>query len=111
MIICGLNHKTAPVDVREKFVFTSEALPASLKLFASETGISEAVILSTCNRTEIYAYTEDSDSVLNWLAKFHHVPLSLLKNHVYIHQKQNTVKHTLRVASGLDSMVLGENQV
>lgn len=111
LVVCGLNHKTAPVEVREKFVFTSEALPASLKLFASETGIQEAVILSTCNRTEIYSNTEDSDGIVSWLARFHGVSLSLLKNHVYVHKKQQTVKHALRVASGLDSMVLGENQV
>jgi len=111
LVVCGLNHKTAPLEVREKFVFTSEALPASLKLFASATGIPEAVILSTCNRTEIYSYTEDSGSVLSWLANFHGVSLTLLKNHVYVYQKQQTVKHAFRVASGLDSMVLGENQI
>jgi len=111
LVVCGLNHKTAPVEIREKFVFASEALPASLKIFSRETGITEAVILSTCNRTEIYSTTEDSASVLNWLARFHQVSLATLKDHSYIHTQQQTVKHALRVASGLDSMVLGETQV
>lgn len=111
LVVCGLNHKTAPVEIREKFVFTSEALPASLKLLTSETDVSEAVILSTCNRTEIYSNTEDSDSVLNWLARFHQISISTLKNHAYTHTKQQAVKHTLRVASSLDSMVLGETQI
>jgi glutamyl-tRNA reductase len=111
LVVCGLNHKTAPVEVREKFVFTDETLPDSLKSLVLSTGIEEAVILSTCNRTEIYSQTEDYESVLSWLAQSQSVPLDILKAHAYVYLQEKTVKHALRVASGIDSMVLGEPQI
>src|SRR5476649_2876469 len=98
LVVCGLNHKTAPVDVRSKFVVAEELLSTSLEDLVSKTGVGEAMILSTCNRTEIYTQTENSESILAWWAQFHEVPLEVLKKHSYSYQKQQTVRHLLRVA-------------
>jgi glutamyl-tRNA reductase len=111
LVVCGLNHKTAPVGVRSQFFIAQEMLSGSLEDLISKTGVDEAMILSTCNRTEIYTQTENVENILAWWANYHKVPIETLKQHSYSHQKQQTVRHLLRVASGLDSMVLGEPQV
>lgn len=109
----GINHKTAPVHIRENIVFNDDILPSALTSLAQHTGIIEAVILSTCNRTEIYCYIDDdSDNIISpWLHQFHQQTENTLDEFLYCHQGDDAIKHLFRVACGLDSMVLGEPQI
>jgi glutamyl-tRNA reductase len=109
----GINHKTASVNVRERVAFTPEQLIEALQQLCQQTGSREVAILSTCNRSELYLEQDSltADSVLNWLADYHQLKYSELKACVYIHQDQSAVRHMMRVACGLDSMVLGEPQI
>lgn len=111
--VFGMNHQTAPLAVREQVAFTPEQLPQALATLRSETGLSEAVILSTCNRTEVYAVGDPhSERQLgSWLVRQHALDPAALTRHCYSHVDQAAVRHTLRVACGLDSMVLGEPQI
>ncbi len=113
VLALGINHKSASVALRERLAFTPERLPEALKTIRHETGCDEAVILSTCNRTEIYCFGEQtkSDQLVIWLANFHKVPHVELSEHVYIHHDIEATRHLMRVASGLDSMILGEPQI
>ena len=110
-VACGLNHKTAPLDVREKVARPVTMLDTMLTSLVSLPSVNEAAILSTCNRTEIYCETDDPSSIIPWLAYEHQLSHEDLIPYVYIHQEQQAVRHTLRVASGLDSMMLGEPQI
>lgn len=108
----GLNHKTAPVHIRERLTFGPDILPEALATLAGREDVQEAVILSTCNRTEIYCNSDhDADCVGDWLAAYHGLEPGLLKPHLYRHKDSQAISHLLRVASGLDSMVLGEPQI
>lgn len=113
VLALGINHKTASVELREKLAFTPERLPEALLSVQNDAGCDEGVILSTCNRTEIYGFGEKTDAahVISWLANFHQVNELELKEHVYIYRDIAATKHLMRVASGLDSMVLGEPQI
>lgn len=113
LLVLGINHKTAPVEVREKVVFSPDGLRRALAAFVAVEGVSEAVILSTCNRTELYCNV-DPDSraaITRWLGEYHRLGADDLNNYVYCHPGQEAVRHMLRVASGLDSMILGEPQI
>jgi glutamyl-tRNA reductase len=109
----GINHKTASVDVRERVAFTPEQMVEALRQLCRETLSREAAILSTCNRSELYLEMEQpiADSVLAWLAHYHHLSLDELRACAYIHEDDEAVQHMMRVASGLDSMILGEPQI
>ena len=107
----GLNHTTAPLEVREKVVFTYENLTGALRDLVSTRRAKEAAILSTCNRTEVYFEGHSPAPVASWLAGFHGVPERSLARHCYTLPRDETVRHAFRVASGLDSMVLGEPQI
>lgn len=109
----GINHKTASVDVRERVAFTPEQMVEALRQLCRETLSREAAILSTCNRSELYLEMEQPlpDSVLAWLAHYHHLSLDELRACAYIHEDDEAVQHMMRVASGLDSMILGEPQI
>ncbi len=107
----GLNHATAPVDVRERVAFPQEALGDALRDLVGARQVKEAAILSTCNRTEIYFHGDDPDPVAHWLAGFHNLPQGSLHPYVYTLPQNRAVAHAFRVASGLDSMVLGEPQI
>jgi glutamyl-tRNA reductase len=109
----GINHKTASVDVRERVAFTPEQMVEALRQLCRETLSREAAILSTCNRSELYLEMEQpiADSVLAWLARYHHLSLDELRACAYIHEDDEAVQHMMRVASGLDSMILGEPQI
>lgn len=113
LIAYGINHATAPIEVREKVVFGNEIVADALTELKHQGGIHEAAILSTCNRTEIYCSLdqENSYSPIDWLHNFHGMKQGLLKPFLYKHPDVNAVRHVLRVASGLDSMILGEPQV
>lgn len=109
--ILGLNHKTAPVALREKIAFSEDRLIAALRALRLEGGVAEVVILSTCNRTEVYWAGSASDVQLaQWLERHHDTGLDLASS-LYVHQAQSAVEHAFNVASGLDSMVLGETQI
>src|SRR5271167_4912718 len=109
--VLGLNHKTAPVALREKVAFNEDRLVAALRTLRQEGGIAEVVILSTCNRTEVYWSGSASGAALSqWLEQHHGNDLNLAAS-LYVHQEQRAVEHAFSVASGLDSMVLGEAQI
>ncbi len=109
--ILGLNHKTAPVSLREKVAFNEDRLVAALRTLRQESGVAEVVILSTCNRTEVYWSGSASGAELTqWLERHHGDNLDIASS-LYVHQEQNAVEHAFSVASGLDSMVLGEAQI
>lgn len=109
----GINHKTAPVALREKLAFAPEQVPEALHQLSVTLRLADAVILSTCNRTELYfsGNAEQSEQVLQWLAVFHQLNLAELQQHLYLYRDQDAVEHLMRVASGLDSLVLGEPQI
>jgi len=111
----GLNHASAPLAVRERVALPGELLRPALDALRNTWGaaVREAAILSTCNRTEIYcaAQPQVAEQLPAWLADFHRVEPSCLQPHLYRHQNNEAVRHAFRVASGLDSMVLGEPQI
>ncbi len=109
----GINHKTASVDVRERVAFTPEQLVEALQQLCRLTDSREAAILSTCNRSELYIEQDhvSADSVLRWLADYHKLSLEELRASAYVHEDDAAVRHMMRVASGLDSLVLGEPQI
>ncbi|MBU2882791.1 glutamyl-tRNA reductase [Psychrosphaera sp. B3R10] len=113
VIALGLNHKSASVELRERLAFTPDNLPDALKTVQKEAGCDEAVILSTCNRTEIYCFGDvaEPEKVIKWLADFHQLNPADLQQHLYIHRDVDATRHLMRVASGLDSMVIGEPQI
>ena len=107
----GLNHHTAPLAVREQLVFGLDALSGALRdLFGREIA-KEAAILSTCNRTEIYCRSQQPEAIARWLADYHRLAVEHVTPHLYFHPDERAVTHAFRVASGLDSMVLGEPQI
>ncbi|MGB5834868.1 MAG: glutamyl-tRNA reductase [Thiohalocapsa sp.] len=114
ILTLGLNHKTAPVEIRERLSFGPDVIVGALRTLTEQTPADEAVILSTCNRTELYCASDEREGdapLREWLGRFHGVEPQLFGNHLYIHQDRSSVRHLLRVASGLDSMVLGEPQI
>ncbi|EMR8272239.1 glutamyl-tRNA reductase [Neisseria gonorrhoeae] len=106
----GLNHQTAPLSIREKLAFAAAALPEAVRNLARSNAATEAVILSTCNRTELYCIG-DSEEIIRWLADYHSLPIEEIRPYLYTLDMQETVRHAFRVACGLDSMVLGEPQI
>lgn len=112
LIAFGLNHKTAPVEVRERIAFGPERLRKALDDLISGCGAEEAAIVSTCNRTEIYTRSEClGEALVEWLATYHNMSPDMLAPYIYQHQDELAIRHLMRVACGLDSMVLGEPQI
>src|SRR4249920_250154 len=107
----GLNHQTAPLDVREQVVFATDALGHALRDLLARPKVKEAAILSTCNRTEVYIHAAETKPVVEWLEDFHRVPKDSLAPYLYTLPHRQAVTHAFRVASGLDSQVLGEPQI
>jgi glutamyl-tRNA reductase len=107
----GINHRTAPLLVREQLAFHAEELRRALADLAASGDVQEAAILSTCNRTELYVQAEAPQAVSQWLAQYRRVALHEIEPLLYVHPERETVRHSFRVASGLDSMVLGEPQI
>jgi glutamyl-tRNA reductase len=110
LYVIGVNHTTAPIQIREHVAFDSEHLGSALRELTS-SGASEAAILSTCNRTELYCSTDDPQKALAWLSQYHHLEKDAIAPYIYTLPNDEAVKHAFRVASGLDSMVLGEPQI
>ncbi|MBT8130090.1 MAG: glutamyl-tRNA reductase [Gammaproteobacteria bacterium] len=123
LITLGLNHKTTPLELRERLAFTPQNLREALNSLIKVNGVTEAAILSTCNRTELYCalhsdkitdaepHTGDDQRLIDWFSGFHGLESSALESHIYIHDHKQSIRHAMEVASGLDSMVLGEPQI
>ncbi len=113
--VLGLNHRTAPVEFRERLAFQTERLPHALSAVRQELGVPECVILSTCNRVELYTLLPERDSVQGrlkeFLSRFHQVDLQDSDNHFYWYSQPDSVRHLFRVTAGLDSMVVGESEI
>jgi glutamyl-tRNA reductase len=109
----GLNHTTAPVTIRERLTFGPDIVVAALRSLTEQQGVREAVILSTCNRTELYCHIDpDAEEwTRDWLARFHGLVIEDISPYLYAHRDRAAVDHLLGVASGLDSLVLGEPQI
>ena len=111
LLALGINHQTAPVGLRERVAFSDDKLPWALSTLRSLPSVSEVAVLSTCNRTELYAVTDDEGRALGqWLAD-HPDDATGLESYFYWHYDANAVRHLFRVATGLDSLVLGEPQI
>lgn len=113
LLALGLNHRTAPVDVRERVGFPPDRLNAALRDLRDHGGAREAAILSTCNRTEVYCGLQGASErrITQWLGDYHRLSAVELQPYLYQHTGHSAVRHILRVAVGLDSMVLGEPQI
>jgi glutamyl-tRNA reductase len=113
LLAIGINHRTAPVEIREKIAFDPATLPDVLRELVRRSGVCEAAILSTCNRTEIYCHSDgdSADAVVRWLGEHHTLPAEAIGQYLYTYPEDAAVRHILRVASGLDSLVLGEPQI
>lgn len=113
LLALGINHKTASLELREKVAFNPETLIDALREASRQAGVPEIAILSTCNRTEFYcnAPAAGQEALLGWLGRHHHIALGELGQCVYFHEEQEAVRHMMRVAAGLDSMILGEPQI
>ncbi|MDI3259097.1 MAG: glutamyl-tRNA reductase [Sinobacteraceae bacterium] len=113
LLVLGLSHRTAPLPVRERLAFTEAELPAALTRLRALPGVAEAALLSTCNRTELLAVAqpEDEGRLVEWWRRERGVPAGTIEPHLFVLRDQGGVLHGLRVACGLDSMVLGEPQI
>lgn len=112
LIAFGINHNSASIDIRERLSFMPEALPEAMTQIRQEKIAKEVVIFSTCNRTELYlADANDAHSVYEWMSDYHKVDLPLIREHSYLYHNNLASKHLFRVATGLDSLALGEPQI
>src|SRR5919197_1256368 len=115
IILVGLNHRTAPVEVRERVAFANGCLEPSLRRLMAVAGVAEGAILSTCNRVEVLACGPDpvalGAALPGFLARDRGVPEPALASHLYTHAGRDAVRHLFRVAASLDSMVVGEPQI
>jgi glutamyl-tRNA reductase len=107
----GVNHQTAPLAVRERIAFNTDVLPVALRDLVDHEPVREAAIISTCNRTEVYCSTPEPSKAIRWLASYHKLKEAVLESCIYTLPRERAVQHAFRVASGLDSMVLGEAQI
>ncbi|AUH00695.1 glutamyl-tRNA reductase [Prodigiosinella confusarubida] len=115
LLALGINHKTAPVSLRERVAFSPDTLGQALHSLLQQPLVQGGVLLSTCNRTELYLSVEDRENqreqLVNWLCEYHRLDRDDVQKSVYWHENNAAVSHLMRVASGLDSLVLGEPQI
>ena len=113
LLALGLNHQTAPLSLRERVALDAGQLPAALAGLSAVPGVEEAALLSTCNRTEVYVQVCEGreEAVAHWLAQHHGLSHDMLSSYLYEHRDEQAVRHLFRVATGLDSLVLGEPQI
>lgn len=115
LLTLGINHTTAPIQVRERVAISNQNLELALKKLIAVPHVDEAAIISTCNRTELYCevaeVSEGKQGILGWLNAFHNLSSNDTEPYLYDHLDQSVVRHMFRVACGLDSMVLGEPQI
>jgi len=114
-LVVGLNYKTAPVEIREKLSFVEQELPKAMQALQNEKSILENVIVSTCNRTEIYAVVDQLHTgkyyIKQFLSKWFNFPFESFEDHLFIEEDDASLEHLFRVTAGIDSMVLGETQI
>ncbi|MGC2639007.1 MAG: glutamyl-tRNA reductase [Acidobacteriaceae bacterium] len=111
-LVTGLNHKTAPVELRERLAFAKETLPEATRALLAAPGVQEAMILSTCNRVELLVSHNGTEPQLpGFLAEHFSVDRTMLEPHLYRYQDEEAIRHMFRVAASLDSMVVGEAQI
>jgi glutamyl-tRNA reductase len=115
ILVVGLSHKTAPVEIREKIAFSPTGMEKPLREMVNLPGITEGVIVSTCNRVELYATSRNPDGGMaqlkSFLAEYHGLDPEVIESHLYDYQGEEAIRHVFRVASSLDSMVIGEPQI
>ncbi len=111
LALVGLSHKTAPVEVRERLAFNSDALRTALTSLVGRQEVNEALILSTCNRVEVVAESADERLIREFLCEFHQIPHESVSKHLYSFRNVEAIRHVFRVAASLDSMVIGEPQI
>lgn len=111
LLAFGINHQTAPLKIREQVAFHAERMEAALRDFIKTGTVKEAAILSTCNRTEVYCNAVDRNAAQDWLANYHQMSRLSIDPYLYALPDTDAARHAFRVASGLDSMVLGETQI
>jgi glutamyl-tRNA reductase len=115
LIVIGLNHKTAPIEIRERMAFLESEMEKALVQASALPSVKENMILSTCNRVEIYATSKETENTIldlkNFLSQYHNLPLKEFEKNLYLLVGEEAVKHVFRVASSLDSMVVGEPQI
>lgn len=115
IIVVGLSHHTAPVEIRERVAFAPTAMSKPLHQLLALPAVTEGVIVSTCNRVELYATSRDAEAGIaqlrRFLADYHQIPLEELEKHLYDYRGEDAIRHVFRVASSLDSMVIGEPQI
>ena len=107
----GINHHTAPLSVREQVAFNADKLHHALTEVTRANIVREVAILSTCNRTELYCAADDPERAIQWLADYHTIEHGVIQPYVYTLPQHEAIRHAFRVASGLDSMVIGEPQI
>lgn len=114
-LVVGLNYKTAPVEIREKLSFIESELPTAMEELKKQKSVLENVIVSTCNRTEIYAVVDQLKTgkyyIKQFLAQWFSIPIEQFEDHLFIREEEDSLKHLFRVTAGIDSMVLGETQI
>ena len=115
IILLGLNHKTAPVEIREKLAMSKPQIKAKASQLQALDGVNGIVVLSTCNRTEFYIATKNLElgktSLLNFVANYGNCSVQILEQYIYLKECREAVHHLFRVSAGLDSMILGETQI
>lgn len=115
LLLVGASHRTAPVELRERLDFGSRGLDAAVRALAERQSAAEAVVISTCNRAELYVVCDQPtvavDDLIRFIADFHHLPAEQIRPHLYSHIDHEVARHLFRVSSGLDSMVVGEPQI
>lgn len=111
LLAAGINHTTADVTLRERLAFAAEHTPAALEALRKLPGVTEAVLLSTCNRMELYCLCESKPDLSAWLANWHGLPQEQINNAMYHYAEDDALRHMMQVAAGLDSRVLGEPQI
>ncbi|PIV99501.1 MAG: glutamyl-tRNA reductase [Deltaproteobacteria bacterium CG17_big_fil_post_rev_8_21_14_2_50_63_7] len=115
LIVVGVNHKTTPISLREKLAFSAEEIPTATKILTAIPGVREAIAVSTCNRVELYLAAErkhqPEDLICTYFAERAGVDVDDIRDHLYVHEDQDAIRHIFRVVSSLDSMVVGEPQI
>ena len=115
LLITGVSHKTAPVEIRERLAFSETALPSALAQLKAREGVSEALILSTCNRVEVVVTSDDAVDLRSLVSEFlfetRQASATSLGPCLYYHEGREAIHHLFRVAASLDSMVVGEPQI
>ncbi|XID93594.1 glutamyl-tRNA reductase [Paenibacillaceae bacterium WGS1546] len=115
LIVVGLNYRTAPVEIRERFALSEREMPLALQALRQTTGILEGVIVATCNRTEIYAVVDRlhvcGHYIRSFMEQWFKIPRRQFNSHLYMYEDDRAMEHLFRVSCGLDSMIIGETQI